>query len=67
MPVGSEVEYDREGAVLGIVGPEGGLTDDEREQLVAAGAVPVALGPYELRSETATICLLSRLCAPNGG
>ena len=67
VPVGSEVENDRGGAVLGIVGPEGGLTDDEREQLVAAGAVPVALGPYELRSETATICLLSRLCAPNGG
>jgi 16S rRNA (uracil1498-N3)-methyltransferase len=49
------------GHVLGIVGPEGGLTPGERNTLVAKGAVPVSLGPFRLRSETAAICLSCRL------
>lgn len=46
------------GDVLGIVGPEGGLVESERERLLEAGAVPVTLGPHALRSETAAVCLL---------
>jgi 16S rRNA (uracil1498-N3)-methyltransferase len=46
---------------LGIVGPEGGLTPGERGLLVAKGAVPLSLGPFRLRSETAAICLSYRL------
>jgi 16S rRNA (uracil1498-N3)-methyltransferase len=49
------------GQVLGIVGPEGGLSIRERESLVAQGVVPLSLGPFRLRSETAAICLLYRL------
>ncbi len=45
------------GTVLGIVGPEGGLSPDELERLVARGARPVSLGPFRLRAETAAICL----------
>jgi 16S rRNA (uracil1498-N3)-methyltransferase len=60
-PVESAVARITEGDVLGIVGPEGGFTDGERERLVAAGAVPISLGPHLLRSETAAICLLFRL------
>jgi 16S rRNA (uracil1498-N3)-methyltransferase len=52
-----------EGPVLGIVGPEGGLTPEERAGLVAGGAVPVSLGPFRLRGETAAICLAYRLTA----
>jgi 16S rRNA (uracil1498-N3)-methyltransferase len=51
----------RGGAVLGIVGPEGGFTDREREGLLQSGAVPVSLGSSRLRSETAAICLLFSL------
>jgi len=51
------------GPVLGIVGPEGGLTPGERAGLVAGGAVPVSLGPFRLRGETAAICLAYRLMA----
>ena len=56
------------GPVLGIVGPEGGLTPGERAGLVAGGAVPVSLGPFRLRGETAAICLAYRLmaCLPRG-
>ena len=45
------------GAVLGIVGPEGGFTGEERRALIAAGARMLSLGPSRLRSETAAICL----------
>jgi len=53
----------REGPVLGIVGPEGGLSPEERGILIARGAVAVSLGLYRLRTETAAICLLYRLAS----
>jgi 16S rRNA (uracil1498-N3)-methyltransferase len=53
-------------AVLGIIGPEGGFTDEETAALVVARAVPVTLGPTRLRSETATICLAWWLLAASG-
>ncbi len=36
-----------------IVGPEGGISDDELATLVAAGAVAARLGPYVLRASSA--------------
>nr|WP_157324800.1 16S rRNA (uracil(1498)-N(3))-methyltransferase [Nesterenkonia alkaliphila] len=36
-----------------VVGPEGGITDSEVEQLLAAGARTARLGPHVLRSSTA--------------
>jgi len=45
-------------AVLGIVGPEGGLSAGERAALAERGAAAVSLGPHRLRSETAAVCLL---------
>jgi len=44
-----------------LVGPEGGLTQMEREQAVEGGFRPVRLGPRTLRTETAAICLLGLL------
>ncbi len=41
------------GSLALFVGPEGGLTDDERAMARAAGVQPVSLGPRILRSETA--------------
>lgn len=41
--------------ILVVVGPEGGLTDDEREALAAAGAIEVRLGPTVLRASTAGV------------
>jgi 16S rRNA (uracil1498-N3)-methyltransferase len=46
------------GDTLGIVGPEGGFSPQERSALVGAGARPLSLGSSRLRSETAAICLL---------
>jgi 16S rRNA (uracil1498-N3)-methyltransferase len=52
------------GEVVLVVGPEGGISPDERSALTAAGAVEARLGPTVLRTSTAgtaaTAVLLSR-------
>ena len=51
-----------------LIGPEGGISPSEMEQLSAAGALPVTLGPRILRTETAgpaalacLMCLLGEM------
>lgn len=57
------------GAILALVGPEGGFTPEEIAAAVAAGSTRVSLGPHVLRIETAAIALAARLvgarCAPD--
>jgi 16S rRNA (uracil1498-N3)-methyltransferase len=48
-------------SVTVLIGPEGGLADAEQEAAVAAGFVPVGLGPRVLRTETAAIAALALL------
>jgi 16S rRNA (uracil1498-N3)-methyltransferase len=50
-----------------IVGPEGGLTEQEVDAAVARGAVPVTLGPLILRTETAGVVALSIVRHELGG
>ena len=38
-----------------LIGPEGGISQEEARQASAAGALPITLGPRILRCETATI------------
>lgn len=45
--------------VVVVVGPEGGLTDREEEQLLEAGAVNVGLGTNRLRVETAAVAAVA--------
>ncbi|MDI7261599.1 MAG: 16S rRNA (uracil(1498)-N(3))-methyltransferase [Thermodesulfobacteriota bacterium] len=47
--------------VFFVVGPEGGLSHEEVEEAKRMGFVPVTLGERILRSETASLCLLSIL------
>ena len=42
-----------------VVGPEGGIADEEMRELTAAGAQPATLGPRILRCETAPLAALS--------
>lgn len=44
-----------------VVGPEGGLTADEEETIVAKGATPAKCGPGILRVETAVVALVSQV------
>ena len=46
-------------AVSLLIGPEGGLTDEEQAHAVQAGFRPCSLGPTILRAETAAIAALA--------
>jgi 16S rRNA (uracil1498-N3)-methyltransferase len=50
---------DSQNTVAMLVGPEGGWTDDERAQFIAAAWTPVSLGPLVLRAETAALAALA--------
>jgi len=47
--------------VFFIIGPEGGFSKEEVENARKAGFIPITLGERILRSETASLCLLSIL------
>jgi len=47
------------GEVVVLVGPEGGFSEAERSQVLAAGFVPVRIGATTLRIETAAVALLA--------
>ncbi len=51
------------GELFLVVGPEGGLTDDETQLLCRAGIMPCRVGHTTLRTETAAIALLSAVMA----
>jgi 16S rRNA (uracil1498-N3)-methyltransferase len=46
-----------------LVGPEGGLSDRERDLALARGCEPLALGPRVLRTETTPIAALAAIHA----
>jgi len=50
-----------------LVGPEGGFTDAEEDAALAAGALPLSMGPRVLRTETAGLAALAILAAGWGG
>jgi len=56
-PAGADVD----GPVLLLVGPEGGLTEQEEAAAHAAGFLPVRLGPRVLRTETAAVAGVTAL------
>ena len=49
-----------------VIGPEGGISEDEIALMRAAGAVPVSLGPRILRTETAGLAALISLLTVSG-
>jgi len=46
-----------------LVGPEGGLHDDEAALATDSGFIPVNLNPYRLRTELAAIAAISSICS----
>jgi 16S rRNA (uracil1498-N3)-methyltransferase len=46
-----------------VIGPEGGLTPQERDRLCGAGYVPVRLAPHTLRFETAAVAAAAAVVA----
>jgi 16S rRNA (uracil1498-N3)-methyltransferase len=62
----STVELPADGDLVLVIGPEGGITEEELAALGAAGAVPVRLGPEVLRTSTAGVAAIAAL-APRLG
>jgi 16S rRNA (uracil1498-N3)-methyltransferase len=54
-------------AVTLVIGPEGGLSDTEEKAALAHGALPLAMGPRILRTETAGLAAIAALNACWGG
>lgn len=52
--------------MLVVVGPEGGVSDRELEQLTSAGAVTASLGPTVMRTSTAGVAAASVVLAATG-
>lgn len=50
-----------------LVGPEGGFSVQEEEAALAAGAIPLSMGPRVLRTETAGLAALAILAGAWGG
>ncbi|WP_437191848.1 RsmE family RNA methyltransferase [Planctomicrobium sp. SH527] len=47
--------------IVAIIGPEGGFTPEEQQQLLDWNAVPVSLSPFVLRVETAAVAFATHL------
>ncbi|MRX11068.1 16S rRNA (uracil(1498)-N(3))-methyltransferase [Pseudoduganella sp. FT25W] len=54
-------------AVTLVVGPEGGLSEQEEDLALRHGALPLSMGPRILRTETAALAAVSALSAAWGG
>ena len=59
----ADLDVPASGTVVVVVGPEGGLTDDEVAALVSAGARSVRLGAEVLRTSTAGVVACAALLA----
>jgi 16S rRNA (uracil1498-N3)-methyltransferase len=57
----TDVDFAAMSSITLVVGPEGGLTDDEVDALTASGAHAVRLGPTVLRTSTAAAVALGAL------
>jgi len=50
-----------------LVGPEGGFSREEEDAAIAAGALPLTMGPRVLRTETAALAAMAMLAGIWGG
>ncbi len=66
VPTLADLVLPTSGEMLLVVGPEGGVTEPERADMAAAGAVAVRLGPEVLRTSTAAAVALGAIGVLSG-
>jgi 16S rRNA (uracil1498-N3)-methyltransferase len=57
----AEVDLPTAGTVLIIIGPEGGISAEEQDELIAAGARSISISDAVLRTSTAGVVALAGL------
>jgi 16S rRNA (uracil1498-N3)-methyltransferase len=62
----TDVEVPARGEIVLLVGPEGGVSQEETASLTQAGAVPVRLGPTVLRASTAGAVAAAHVLSRSG-
>ncbi|WP_066365312.1 16S rRNA (uracil(1498)-N(3))-methyltransferase [Herbidospora mongoliensis] len=62
----SRLDLPEKGDIVVVVGPEGGVSDEEITRFQAAGAVPALLGPTVLRTSTAGVAAAAVLLTRTG-
>lgn len=62
----SRLDLPEKGDIVVVVGPEGGVSDEEITRFRAAGAVPALLGPTVLRTSTAGVAAAAVLMSRTG-
>lgn len=62
----AELDLPAGGEVVVVVGPEGGITDEELSAFATAGTVACRLGPTVLRTSTAGVAAVAVLLARSG-
>lgn len=62
----TDVPLPAAGRVVVVVGPEGGISPRELEDLVAAGGTPVLAGPHVMRAGTAGVVAVSHVARDVG-
>ncbi len=55
----SSIDVGNAGRIVFVAGPEGGLSDEERQWLIAKSFTAIAMGPRILRTETAAIAAIA--------
>lgn len=55
----SSIDVGNAGRIVFVAGPEGGLSDEERQWLIAKRFTAIAMGPRILRTETAAIAAIA--------
>lgn len=63
LPLREVLLRERSERVIFFIGPEGGFSPQEVSSLISSGFKTVTLGPYILKSETASLMVLSALLA----
>ena len=57
----NSIDFNNRKNIVFVIGPEGGISDNEREYFISNGFIPVSIGNNILRTETASLAFLAMI------